>query len=87
MKASGNNHAFMDSAQLNLHRVRVSTKKFISLAQLDNLSATPDREIKLVTIPQVILSVAMRDTSLEETDVSLHFIFASSSDHHYQLVD
>ncbi|KAJ7019288.1 hypothetical protein C8F04DRAFT_1404365 [Mycena alexandri] len=70
MKASGNNRASMDLAELNLHRVRVSTEKFISLAQLNDSPAIPDREIKLVTIPQVILSVAMRDTSLEETDLT-----------------
>ncbi|KAJ7799725.1 hypothetical protein B0H13DRAFT_2390818 [Mycena leptocephala] len=60
----------MDSAELISHRVRVSTKNFVFLARLDNVPAIPDAKIELVTIPQVILSVVMRDTSLDETDLT-----------------
>ncbi|KAJ7732979.1 hypothetical protein B0H16DRAFT_1580237 [Mycena metata] len=70
MKASGKRRARANSAELDLHRIRVSTQKFVSRAQLDDLPAIPDHDIKLVTIPHVILSVAMRDTSLEETDLT-----------------
>jgi hypothetical protein len=60
----------MDSTELGLRRVRVSTKNFTSLTRLHNLPVMPDAKIKLVSIPQVILSIAMRDLSMETTDVS-----------------
>ncbi|KAF7371838.1 hypothetical protein MVEN_00040600 [Mycena venus] len=69
-KASEKRRAFMDSAQLNLRRVRVSTKNFVALAGLDNLTPTADTDIKLVSIPQVILAVAMRDATLPDTDLT-----------------
>jgi hypothetical protein len=69
IKASNKSRAYMDSTELSLRRVRVSTKNFISLARLHNLPVTPDAKIKLVSIPQVILAIAMRDLSQETTDV------------------
>ncbi|KAJ7939092.1 hypothetical protein B0H13DRAFT_1587263, partial [Mycena leptocephala] len=66
--------AFADSASLELHRVRVSTDNFIQLASLDNLPQTTEADIELVSIPKVILAVAMRDASLPSTDVSQHFL-------------
>ncbi|KAF7348168.1 hypothetical protein MSAN_01769700 [Mycena sanguinolenta] len=59
----------MDSAELNPRRVRVCTKNFVALAQLDHLPAIPEGKIEYVTIPQVILAVARRDTSLAETNL------------------
>lgn len=58
---------------MNLLRVRVSTKKFIASALLDNLPVTAHADIKFVSIPQAILSVATRDLSLPTTDVSLYY--------------
>lgn len=66
------NAAFGDSAVLKIHRVRVSTAHFITLAGLNMVDATPDAEIKLVSIPQFIFAVATRDTSLSSTYVSPH---------------
>ncbi|KAJ7678582.1 hypothetical protein B0H14DRAFT_2655856 [Mycena olivaceomarginata] len=43
---------------------------FTSLVRLHNLPVTPDAKIKLVSIPQVILSIAMRDLSMETTDLT-----------------
>jgi hypothetical protein len=68
--ASNKSHAYTDPTELGLRRVRMSTKNFTSLARLHNLPVAPDAKIKLVSIPQVILSIAMRDLSMETTDVS-----------------
>jgi hypothetical protein len=70
INASNKSRAYMDSTELSLCHVRVSTKNFTSLARLHNLLVTPDAKIKLVSIPQVILAIAMRDLSQETTDVS-----------------
>ncbi|KAJ7899164.1 hypothetical protein B0H14DRAFT_3423996 [Mycena olivaceomarginata] len=70
MEASHNNTDFLDSAQLNVQRVRVSVNNFVALAQLSALPPTAEAAIKLVSIPRVILSVAMRDTALEHTDLA-----------------
>ncbi|KAJ7870145.1 hypothetical protein B0H14DRAFT_2571404 [Mycena olivaceomarginata] len=55
--------------QLNwIYRVRVSTANFVQLANLDALSPMAEADIELVSIPKVIVAVAMRDTSLATTD-------------------
>jgi hypothetical protein len=69
-KASEKSHALMDSAELNVRRVQVSTINFVALAGLVNLTPTVDTDIKLVSIPQIILSVVMHDATLPNTDVS-----------------
>ncbi|KAJ7810368.1 hypothetical protein B0H14DRAFT_3480722 [Mycena olivaceomarginata] len=72
--ASNNNPDFLDSAELDVQRVRVSTENFVALAKLAALPPIPDADIKLVSIPQMILSVAMGDTSLPATVVSFSFL-------------
>ncbi|KAJ7504734.1 PIN domain-like protein, partial [Mycena galericulata] len=62
------NPAFTDSSQLNIYRVRLSTDNFVSLAGLDTVPVIPEPDIKLVSIPGIILAVAMRDLSLSSTD-------------------
>ncbi|KAJ7347997.1 hypothetical protein DFH08DRAFT_155965 [Mycena albidolilacea] len=42
INASNKSRAYMDSTELGLRRVRVSTKNFTSLARLHNLPVTPD---------------------------------------------
>jgi hypothetical protein len=69
-KASEKSRASMDSAELNVCWVRVSTTNFVALTGLVNLTPTADTDIKLISIPQIILSVAMRDATLPNTNVS-----------------
>ncbi|KAJ7934436.1 PIN domain-like protein [Mycena leptocephala] len=64
------NPAFADSVGLELYRVRASTDNLIHLASLSHLSHTAEADIKLVSIPKVILAVALRDTSLSSTDLT-----------------
>ncbi|KAJ7165719.1 hypothetical protein C8R43DRAFT_1122422 [Mycena crocata] len=54
----------MDSSQLNIYRVRVSPAHFISSAGLEHLP-TPAKAMPLISVPAIILSVAMGDTPLE----------------------
>ncbi|KAJ7755459.1 PIN domain-like protein [Mycena metata] len=65
---------------LELYRVRVSTNNFVQLASLNHLPPTPERDIKLVSIPKAILAVAMRDLSLPSTDLARVPPFTSNSD-------
>ncbi|KAJ7721300.1 XPG I-region-domain-containing protein [Mycena metata] len=64
---------------LELYRVRVSTNNFVQLASLNHLPPTPERDIKLVSIPKAILAVAMRDLSLPSTDLARVPPFTSNS--------
>ncbi|KAJ7471496.1 PIN domain-like protein [Mycena galericulata] len=59
------NPAFIDSSHLNIYRVRVSTDNFVSLAGLNTVPVIPEPDIKLVSIPGIILAVAMRDPSTD----------------------
>jgi hypothetical protein len=68
-KASTENPDFADSAELDVQRVRVSTENFVALAQLGTLPPIPKADIEPVSIPQIILLVAMRDTSFPVTVV------------------
>ncbi|KAJ7919447.1 hypothetical protein B0H13DRAFT_2320430 [Mycena leptocephala] len=74
------NPAFIDSASLELYRVRMSTDNFIQLASLDNLPQTAKADIKLVSIPKVILAVAMRDVALPSTNLTQIPASTNSSD-------
>ncbi|KAJ6572557.1 hypothetical protein DFH09DRAFT_1277452 [Mycena vulgaris] len=64
------NKEFTDSPELDVYRVRVSAGNFVVLAQLGAFSSLPDADIKLVSIPRVILAVSMRDTSLPSTNLA-----------------
>ncbi|KAK7007235.1 hypothetical protein R3P38DRAFT_2554066, partial [Favolaschia claudopus] len=57
-----------DLAPLDLKGVRISTGRYVDCPQLAGLPALSTTEIKLVSIPKIILAVAMRDTALKETD-------------------
>ncbi|KAK7059553.1 hypothetical protein R3P38DRAFT_3522772 [Favolaschia claudopus] len=59
----------VDLAPLDLKRVRISADRYVDCPQLSGLPALSTTEIKLVSIPKVILAVAMRDTALEETNL------------------
>ncbi|KAJ7731539.1 PIN domain-like protein [Mycena metata] len=50
----------------DVHRVRVSTDNFVALAQLDSVGVPA--EIKLISVPQAILAVAMRDLAQDLED-------------------
>ncbi|KAK6991492.1 hypothetical protein R3P38DRAFT_3438736, partial [Favolaschia claudopus] len=59
-----------DLAPLDVKRVRISIASYVACPQLAGLPAVSTTNIKLVSIPKVILAVAMRDTALEETDAT-----------------
>ncbi|KAK7008284.1 hypothetical protein R3P38DRAFT_2551619 [Favolaschia claudopus] len=59
-----------DLAPLDLKRVRISADRYIDCPQLSGLPALSTTEIKLVSIPKIILAVAMRDTAVEETNLT-----------------
>ncbi|KAF8135309.1 hypothetical protein K438DRAFT_1997413 [Mycena galopus ATCC 62051] len=61
------NASFIDSGALDIYRVRLSTSYFVALAGLDAIVA--EEKIKLVSIPRVILSSAMRESSSVSTDI------------------
>ncbi|KAF8135308.1 PIN domain-like protein [Mycena galopus ATCC 62051] len=61
------NTSFIDSGALDIYRVRLSTSYFVALAGLDAIVA--EEKIKLVSIPRVILSSAMRESSSVSTDI------------------
>ncbi|KAJ7084782.1 PIN domain-like protein [Mycena belliarum] len=69
-KARGNNHTSADLAPLDIHRVRVSANNFVALAGLDSLPPIAEVDLKLVSIPKLILAVATRDTSHAKTELS-----------------
>ncbi|KAK7014508.1 hypothetical protein R3P38DRAFT_3277089 [Favolaschia claudopus] len=59
-----------DLAPLDVKRIRISTASYVSCPQLAGLPALPNSDIKLVSIPKIILAVAMRDTALVETNLT-----------------
>ncbi|KAJ7610446.1 PIN domain-like protein [Roridomyces roridus] len=60
--------AFPDSPPLNIYRVGVSASNFVLLA---GLAAFPAMTPGLISIPEAILAVGMRDLSLETTILTL----------------
>ncbi|KAK7014627.1 hypothetical protein R3P38DRAFT_3205541 [Favolaschia claudopus] len=59
-----------DLAPLDVKCVRITTAGYVSCPQLAGLPALPNANIKLVSIPKIILAVAMRDTALAETNLT-----------------
>ncbi|KAJ7639046.1 PIN domain-like protein [Roridomyces roridus] len=60
--------AFPDSPPLNIYRVGVSASNFVLLA---GLAAFPAMTPGLISIPEAILAVGMRDLSLQTTGLTL----------------